>query len=158
MEQARNIVFVAILILFLPLLLAWAVVYIPFFLIWGAVLRIWFWRVHASRGRFILFVYSDSPNWQSYVEANILPQIRHHAVILNWSERRNWSETHPWEERFFQRFAGNREFNPVALVFGPRARVKKVRFYRAFLDYKHGNPTPLQRAESELLELARVSA
>ena len=156
MEKARNAVLLAIIILCLPLLLAWAAVYLLFILLWGAVLRFWFWRAHASQGRFILFVYSESPNWQSYIEGNILPRIRDSAVVLNWSQRRNWSTECPWEARFFRRFSGDREFNPLALVFGRRGRITKIRFHQAFLDHKHGKTTSLERAEAQLYELARV--
>ena len=118
---------------------------------------VWFWRAHASRGRYILFVYSESPNWQSYIEANILPRIQHSAVVLKWSERRHWSSTSPWEARFFRRFAGDREFNPLALVFCSRGRIHSVRFHQAFLDYKHGKESALRDAERRLFERLQVA-
>jgi hypothetical protein len=158
MEKARNAVLLVIVLLCLPLILAWVAVYLVFMLAWGTVLRVWFWRAHVSQGRFILFVYSESPNWKSYVEENILPRIADSAVILNWSERRLWPSNHPWEARFFRRFAGDREFNPIALIFGPRGGITAVRFHQAFLDYKHGKPASLERAEAQLYELARAAA
>ena len=154
MEKARNAVLLAIIILCLPLLLAWVAVYLLFIFLWGAVLRFWFWRAHASQGRFILFVYSESPNWQSFIEANILPRIRDSAVVLNWSQRRTWSSECPWEARFFQRFSGERT---LALVFGRRGRITKIRFHQAFLDHKHGNTTSLERAEAQLYGLASAA-
>jgi hypothetical protein len=158
MEKARNALLLTIIILCVPLLLAWLFVFLLFMLVWGAILRVWFWRAHASHGRNILFVYSESPNWQSYVEANILPHIRDHAVVLNWSERRTWSRQHLWEERFFRRFAGRREFNPLGLVFGRWGRITAVPFHRAFLDYKHGKPSALRQAEARLFQLAKAAA
>jgi len=158
MANARHaLIFVAV-VLCLPLLLAWIAAYLVIMLVWGAVLRAWFWRAHASRGRPVLFVYSESPNWQSYVEANILPRIAERSVVLNWSERRQWPSTRPWEERFFRRFAGDREFNPIALVFEPWGRVTAVRFHQAFRDYRHGKPASLERAEARLYDLARAAA
>jgi hypothetical protein len=157
MEKIRNAALLVIVVLCLPLILAWVAVYLVFMAAWGVSLRIWFWRAHASHGRFILYVYSKSPNWQSYVEAHILPRIADRAVVLNWSERRQWSSSRPWEERFFRRFAGDREFIPIALVFGSRGRITAVPFYRAFLDYKHGRSAALERVEAQLYELAKVA-
>jgi hypothetical protein len=153
----RNAVLLALILLCLPLILAWVAVYLLFTLLSGAVLRIWFWRAHASQGRFILFVYSESPNWQSYVEVNILPRIRDSAVVLNWSQRRDWSSQCPWEARFFRRFSGDREFNPLALVFGRRGRITKIRFHQAFLDHKHGRTALLEQAEARLYEVASAA-
>lgn len=152
----RKLALPVVIVLMLPLALAWIAAHVVAMLVSGASLRIWFWHAHASRGRWILFVYSESPNWQPYVEDHLLPHIADRAVVLNWSERRHWSSTHPWEARFFRRFAGDREFNPIALVFGPRGRVTAVRFHRAFLDHKHGKPAALERAVARLFELARV--
>jgi hypothetical protein len=116
-------------------------------------LRLWFWRAHAIQGRRVLFVYSESPNWQAYIEENILPRIRDMAVVLNWSERGLWSSASPWEARFFRRCSGGREFNLVALVFCAHGRVRSVRFHRAFLDFKHGRESALREAEAELAGL-----
>ena len=99
-----------------------------------------------------MFVYSDSPVWKAYLENQVLPQIREKAVVLDWSERSKWPVEHPWEARFFRKFAGDREFNPIALVFGPYGRVTAIRFYRAFRDHKHGRSEALERATSRLLE------
>lgn len=138
MDRLKTIGVVALVALFLPLILVYVAAYMLGLFVWGVVLRVWFWRAHASRGRPILFVYSESPNWRAYIEENMLPRIRDRAVVLNWSERRLWAEAFPWEARFFRRFAGNREFNPLALVFCARGRIKAVRFHQAFLDLKHG--------------------
>ena len=158
MERLKNAGILALLLVSLPFLLAWVVLYLLWLLVWGAILRVWFWRAHAANGRQIFFVYSESPNWQSYIEANILPSIRDRAVVLNWSDRRHWPSRSPWEARFFRRFAGDHEFNPIALVFGPCGRVRPVRFYRAFRDFKHGNESALRRAEAELFALLEAAA
>lgn len=125
--------------------------------VWGMCLRVWFWLAHAARGRAVLFVYSNSPNWQSYIEQFILPQIREQSVILNWSNRRQWNRSSPIEAMFFRHFAGNSDFNPIALVYCGRGRIKAVRFYQAFRDLKHGKDATLRLAESELGRLINVS-
>lgn len=53
----------------------------------GILLRLELRKASISQNRFILFVYSDSPNWKSYIERSILPQIQDYAIVLNWSER-----------------------------------------------------------------------
>ncbi len=153
MDRIKTIGLVALFAFSLPLLVVWVVVYLVWFFVWGAILRVWFWRKYAAQGRPLFFVYSESPNWQSYVEANILPRVEDHAVVLNWSERSLWPSTSPWESRFFHRFAGNRDFNPLALVFCRGGRIKAVRFHKAFLDFKHGKDSGLRAAEAELFAL-----
>jgi hypothetical protein len=153
MNRLKLIGILAVVALFLPLLLIWVAAYLLWIFVWGFILRGWFWHAHASQGRSVLFVYSESPNWQAYVEQNILPRIRDRAVILNWSERRRWASTARWEARFFRRFAGTSEFNPIALVLCARGRIKAVRFHQAFLDFKHGKESALRAAEAELLSL-----
>ena len=113
-------------------------------------LRFSFRRRHAPEGRFILFVYSDSPHWKDYVESEILPRVARHAVVLNWSERRKWEAGQTLEAKVFRHWAGTREFNPIAIIFPPSGRVRVIRFWRAFRDYKHGKRRPLERAREEL--------
>ncbi len=150
MDRLKTIGTLALVALFLPLLLVYIVAYFVWLLVWGVILRVWFWRTHAARGRPVLFVYSESPNWQTYIEENVLPRIGDRAVVLNWSERRLWSSASPWEARFFRRFAGDREFNPLALVFRAGGRINVIRFHKAFLDFKHGKDSGLRAAEAEL--------
>lgn len=139
--------------LLLPLALIYVAVYILWRQVWGIVLRLWFRFAHARHGRRALFVYSESPNWHEYIEKHILPRIRDRAVVLNWSERGRWQETRPWEARFYRHFAGDREFNPMALVFDPGGRIQPVRFHAAFMKAKRGNEAPLERAEATLYRL-----
>jgi hypothetical protein len=150
MERVKRIGILIGVVLALPLLVVYVAAYLLVLFVWGGVLRFWFWRAHAARGRPILFVYSESPNWQAYIEENILPRIRDRAVVLNWSHRRTWDSASPWEARFFRRFAGDREFNPLALVFCGRGRIRAIRFHQAFLDFKHGKESALREAEAEL--------
>lgn len=118
-------------------------------------LRLKFRKVAVSQGKFILFVYSDSPNWKSYIERNILPQIQDHAVILNWSKRSQWDNT-SWPVQIFEHWGGRKDFNPLAVVFCSLTQVRVIRFYPAFRDFKHGKETLLRQAESQLLALAKL--
>jgi hypothetical protein len=50
----------------------------------------------------------------------------------------------------FRHFIGKRrEFNPSAIVFCPFRLHRCFRFWKPFQDWKHGNPAPLQKIESE---------
>ena len=70
-------------------------------------------------GRQGLLVYSGSPHWQAFIESRWLPLLGDRLAVVNWSERATWASRHPLEKRLFERFAGSREFNPVAIILGP---------------------------------------
>jgi hypothetical protein len=149
---------------------------------WGewrdGTLRRRFARTHGPEVRGVL-IYSNSPNWEQYIERQWLPRIGPRLVVLNWSERARWSETHPLEAALFRRHLGRREFNPAAIVFRPASRgrpfrrwlgalkaldpigmlapyessVDVVRFFQPFRDHKHGKEHTLRAAEAELWRL-----
>ena len=163
---------------------------IPFFIALAPLILLFTWwedyRAGAMRRAFVqrwgrtgkrgLLVYSNSPNWQRYVEEQWLPRLGEQLVVLNWSERATWNREHPFEARLFRQYAGNREFNPLALIFlarerhatfrawmraikgrdlvgmlAPSARdVKVIRFWQPFRDFKHGKEGTLGAAEAEL--------
>jgi len=66
----------------------------------------------AKKGKNILFIHSNSPNWQQYLEENIIPKIDKKAVLLNWSERSKWEKKKPLEAKLLSHFGGYYEFNP----------------------------------------------
>src|SRR4030095_12267913 len=99
-----------LLLLLLPLVLAYG--------LYALLLHILLWLLWSPAGKRVLFVYSNSPVWQSYIESNILPRLPHGSVVLNWSERRRWR----WwslSAAVFHFFGGRREFNPPAGGVGP---------------------------------------
>jgi hypothetical protein len=103
-----------------------------------------------GRGKRLVLVYSNSPNWQAYVEENWLPRLESIAVVLNWSERGTWAERHPFEADIFRAWAGEREFNPLAIIIPADGPVRVIRFWQAFREYKHGKDRTLRAAEAEL--------
>jgi hypothetical protein len=115
------------------------------------LLHLALWLIWGPLGRRVLFVYSNSPVWQEYIEQNVLPRLPETAVVLNWSERRNWNR---WTLSYlaFCFFGGSREFNPLAVVIQPLRRAKCFRFWKAFRDFKHGNLQALAKVESEFFE------
>jgi len=142
----------------------------------AGTLRREFARQWGSTGARGLLVYSNSPHWQQYVEEQWLPRVGNRLVVVNWSARATWAREHPLEARIFRRFAGPREFNPLAVIFLPRGRhatfrrwiqairtrdiagmlapsprdVRVIRFWQPFRDFKHGKERALRVAEAEL--------
>lgn len=132
-----------------PVVAGWAI----FRLLRGGWLRtrfLWKWRRQGAR---ILFVHSDSPNWQDHIDREIRPKLEPHAVFLNFSKRAEWKSSRPLEARVWAHWAGEREYNPMAIVFPPRGRTRLVRFYQPFRDFKHGNYRLLLEKEKELFDL-----
>jgi hypothetical protein len=167
------VVAVPLLILLSPLIALW--------IVWDryreGALRRRFVRKHGPQSRGIL-VYSNSPNWQRYIETNWLPRIGNRLVILNWSERVNWSKRFPVEFAL-ARSLGDRDFNPAAIVLLPSSTAsvfatwlqairhfdlvgmlapyspskEVVRFFQPFRDFKHGKDHTLRAAEARLWRL-----
>ena len=144
-------IWVALLLIMLALL----PVYGLFRWLQGCWLRYHFERASGRAGKRILFVYSDSPNWKNYIETNILPKIAPHAVIMNWSQRGQWQEKAPLEAKIFRHWAGDREFNPIAIVVPKLGRVSTIRFWQAFKDAKHGKTKTIHAKEEELFGVVR---
>jgi len=103
-----------------------------------------------AKGRRIILVYSRSPVWQEYVEDNWLPRLRDHAMVFNWSDRSSLTQRRSFAAWVFRHWAPRDNFNPMAIVF-PRFRLaKRIGFYYAFRDWKHGKERALKEAESQL--------
>lgn len=107
-------------------------------------------RKFASRGKFAILIYSESPHWQDYFEERILPGISDHAVVLNWSERREWRTNRTLPIKVYEHHRPYREFNPYALVYGPQGSPTRIPFFAAFRDNKHGKPAALTQAVADL--------
>ena len=137
-----------LLICLLPILLPALLVGGIFFLLYRMTLTISAWTMLCPHGTNVIFVYSDSPNWKEYIQANVLDRLPVRSVVLNWSNRTQWKRS-ALPARMFFHFAGSREFNPIAIVFRPFHRVQVFRFWKAFKDYKHGKTEPLRKVETE---------
>ena len=114
-----------------------------------------FRQAYAPVGKDLLIVYSASPHWQPYIEAQWLPQWGRRAVLLNrsapdWKTRR---ETPLWRY-----MTGPTEHTPAAIVVPARGAPRLVRFYSAFKDHKHGRSRALQAKERELAEALESSS
>jgi hypothetical protein len=140
---AKILLIIVSLLVFLPILLVAAVLHI----LWGCILYLSIWLTW--RKQYVLLVYSDSPIWKDYVEREIIPHIKNKAIILNWSERKSWKIS--LSRLAFRYFGGDRNFNPIALVFRPFQLVETYRFYQAFKKFKHGNVTEVEEIKDKLL-------
>ena len=137
---------ICLLILISPVILAWTMIYA----IYGFVLYLAIWLSWCLRGRYVLFVYSDSPIWREYIEREILPRLKDRAVVLNWSHRKRWRKS--LAVLAFRRFGGWRAFNPLAVVLRPFRLPKVFRFFEPFQEFKHGRTAEVEQLKAELFE------
>ena len=153
-SRMRQAVLWAVVVLAAPLWLSAVVAIVVGRWIQVAALyaSVWLWWIGRARRR-VLFVYSDSPNWKEYVEANIVPNLPANTVVLNWSNRAQWPKF-SLRVMLFRRFAGEREFNPIGLVFDRFGVVERYRFWQPFRDAKHGRVEALQLVETRFVKHA----
>ena len=123
---------------------------LPFYWAYRLLLRLAIEIVWVTRGRRILLVYSRSPVWQEYIETKWLPKLQDHALVLNWSDRATWKRRKSLAVWVFRHWAPPNNFNPMAIVFPPFRGVRRIRFYHAFRDWKHGKGRDLTDLESQL--------
>jgi len=112
------------------------------------------WYVWRPNGKLVLVVYSDSTIWKSYFESELLPRLGDTAVVLNWSHRKQWGIS--IAALAFRRYGGRINFNPAAFVFGPFKRVKVLRYYEPFKEYKRGAPQGVAALTEQLLALIKT--
>lgn len=108
-------------------------------------------------GKDLVLVYSNSPHWNDYIEANWLPKWGMRAVVVNLTRRNEWRrETSPEA----QLLRGRREASHPFAVVIPRNGWEKYFWFRAaFQKRKFGDGIPLASMEAELEQaLARASA
>jgi hypothetical protein len=115
-------------------------------------LTVHFWLRHGRKGKTIIFVYSDSPNWKAYIETNILPRIEARSVILNWSRRREWGPQMQLETKLFNQWAGQGDFVPVAILFSPIGKPRTFRLWQLSDNTKQGKVGLSKEAEQALLQ------
>lgn len=138
-----------LVIILLPLILC----YLAWSLTSSFLLYLAMWICWCRRGIRLLYIYSDSPNWQAYIESEILPRLPSASIVLNWSKRESWRSS--LATKVFCHFGGGYKYNPMAVIIKPFRRARVFRFYDAFKDLKHGKPGALQRIETEFFQALR---
>ena len=152
-SQSRNLPWYGwiVLILLSPLLIALGLVVIVAHFTARIALYALVWILWCSRGRYVLYVYSDSPIWKDHIESEVIPRFSESVVVFNWSQRKRWRVS--LATLLFHHFGGSKEFNPMAIVFRPfRTRIE-FRFWRPFHDWKKGKTQDLEAMEQSFLEL-----
>jgi hypothetical protein len=134
--------------LWMPLLLCVGVAY----LVATIVIYLAVWIVWSTRGIHLVYVYSNSPHWQTHIEQEILPQLPKKQIVLNWSDRRRWRNM-SLTSIVFHHFGGYRAFNPMAVIMRPFSRARVFRFYGPFKDFAHGKPDSLRKMETEFFQV-----
>lgn len=152
LSLTTRIVGAALIVLLLPLILPLAFFSLTLWSLHRIVLYLLIWLVWLPRGKDVLFVYSDSPIWREYMTTQVLPLVQKRAVVLNWSERSRWPRL-SFRVHVFRSFGGNREFNPLVVLFRPWRRARALRFWSAFEGWKHGYTEPVESLRQELVSL-----
>lgn len=105
--------------------------------------RVGIWTFWCLRGRDVLVVYSESPYWGEFFDAEVVPRLGKRVVMLNRSVRSaSNSRLAKWA---YEHFGGSRGHYPLAIVFRPWGRTRVFRFFQPFRDWKHGKPAALEK-------------
>ncbi len=149
---SRRLWQAALLLVLLPIILPLVLIALVLYFPHRLTLYMLVWVLWLSKGQDVLVVYSDSPIWHEYMATQILPLVQERAIVLNWSERSQWSR---WSlhVHVFHYFGGDREFNPLVVLFRPFHRARTFRFWSPFKDWKRGDREPVERLREELLSL-----
>jgi hypothetical protein len=145
------LLFIPVLVLLLPVIaLALAAYFINRVLTYFLV-----WLLWIPYGKRVLVIYSNSPVWHDYFEAEIIPLLKDRCELLNWSERKKWNR---WNlaVRVFKSFSGGRGFNPMVLVFRPFRRAEVFRFFYAFRELKRGDPWAVEKMKRNLMDCLEI--
>ena len=141
----------------LPLLVVFVLVCAPFVLLWifgffllRVVVLFIVWTFWSPRGISMLVIYSNSPHWQDYFEKGLLPLVGRHSKVMNWSERSTWRLS--LSKILFALFGGEREYNPMIILFTPFHWPTTLRFHQPFRDARHGKAEPLTNLEQKLTD------
>lgn len=150
-SQRRRALGIPLGMLLLVLVLPAVVVMLCIRMIYGVILLVGVWLIWGQGRTSVLLVTSDSPVWREYIEDEIRPRLPQSTRTLNWSERSEWNALSP-RVLVFRYFGGDREFNPMVIVFRPFRWPKTFRFWRAFRDDKHGKTESLARLQRDLFD------
>jgi hypothetical protein len=97
----------------------------------------------------------DSANWKEYIETAILPRIETHAIILNWSKRREWGSGQELETGCSTTGPGQENFVPVAICFSSLCKARVYRLWQHDEHSKHGKVRMSKEAEGAFLETVK---
>ena len=99
-----------------------------------------------------MLVYSNSPNWQEYIETYIIPEMPVSTDVLNRSEHATWRSL-SLSVLAFRHLGRSRKFNPLVVVFHAFRRTNTYRFLKPFRNFKQGKNALLEQLQSRLFQL-----
>jgi hypothetical protein len=112
------------------------------------------WNLRGIKG---VLVYSNSPNWQEYIEEKWLPILGNQTNTLNWSNHKKWRKS--LSVLLFKYYCGTyNNYNPSVIILRGTKTPLVFRFYYAFRDAKHGNREALNKLEQRLFEELKINA
>jgi hypothetical protein len=123
-------------------LIVTAPLWVPMLLLFGAyrlLLNLLVWTLWVPRGKDVLYMSSDSPIWHDTMEQTVWPLVAERAVRINYSERNAWPAL-SLASRVARQYVGEKECNPLVIVFRPLRTRRIFRFFKAFRAYKAGDP------------------
>ena len=138
-------------LLLLPLVLPFILLWFSIRIVYASLVNVAIWSWWCTRGRDVLFLYSDSIVSRDYVEEQILPKLTGRVVALNWSQRQKWGISLARFAGYF--FCNSRKDCPMAVVFRPFRPSRVFLFRRAFLDLKRGRASALVTMEREFFNV-----
>lgn len=143
------------LIILSPIWVPIVIIFVVVHFVFGCLIYFAIWTTWFPRGKDTLFVYSNSPVWESYMLEHVLPPIKDRAIVINWSDRKQWKN---WSLaiRAFHYFGSQRAFNPLVVILRPFRPARKFRFWPAFKEWKHGNQEPVEELRKEIFHTLRV--
>ena len=111
------------------------------------------WGRHGMR---VVLAYSDDTRWRERIEQHWLPRIGRRAVVLDWKARQSFVPGASVEAHVFEHWAGQRDFDPIAIVIPPRGPVRTLRFRDAFVAHFAGREQALAIEEARLFALVET--
>lgn len=150
-STGRKVTKFALVALLLPIILPLAIVGLVLHFLNKVVVYLLVLMWWLPKGKDMLYVYSDSPIWQEYMETEIFPLIAERAMVLNWSARSKWPKW-SFAVRVFRTFGRERDFNPMVVLFRPFRRARIFRFLPAFQERKHGKSASVEQLRCELMQ------
>jgi hypothetical protein len=136
---------------FLILLLVWPFL-VLMFLYWVTKYASLSIRLRSRWGkqkRALLF-YTESSVWAPYLEAEVIPKIAEHTIVINRSKE-NWKREYPLEKKAVEFWGDGGNLNPLGLVLGNVIGVKQYAFFEAFQEFKHGKKAKLNAQSQEFV-------
>jgi hypothetical protein len=91
-------------------------------------------------GKSLLIVTSDSPIWSAYMRDYIIAPFGDHAVVLNWSTRKQWPKRKLSTWLFYTFLGGRKEHTPSVIFFNRFWKPTIYHFWKPFKSFKHGKP------------------